>query len=279
MEIIKFTKKLVKKYLKKAQASLELTAKAKWYFFPQKAHSLMLPDFMCIGAQKAGTSWLWENLHFHEEVYLPENRYIHFFDRNLGRSLESYAKLFNKGEGKVKGEVIPGYGIVSSGRVALIHRIMPDLKIILILRNPIDRAWSHAVMHFTKFKKMKLADVTDEQLIAHFNSDLSRIKGNYLRILSNWKRYYPEKNFLILFNEELSHNPKATLNRVFGHIGVSEEADFTDYPFNERINSGSKKEIPERLRMILTDLYREDILKLSSSYGSYATVWKDELGQ
>src|SRR5688572_11809979 len=99
-----------------------------------------LPDFMCIGAQKAGTTWLWENLGCHPEVFLPADRYLHYFDRHFERPLDEYAGHFAAAGGRVKGEVIPGYGLIPRHRIAYVRAILPRLRLMFILRNPVERA-------------------------------------------------------------------------------------------------------------------------------------------
>ena len=75
------------------------------------------PNFFCIGGQKCGTSWLYKKLKELPDIYIPDNRYIHYFDRNLYKRLEWYLDHFENAKGLCKGEVIPGYGIILS----LIH--------------------------------------------------------------------------------------------------------------------------------------------------------------
>ena len=106
-----------------------------------------LPDFLGIGAQKAGTTWLHENLRCHPELYLPDAKELHYFDWDFHQSLRSYAEHFRDGADRVKGEITPGYSILSSIRIALIKDLMPDLRLLFLVRNPISRAWSQALMN------------------------------------------------------------------------------------------------------------------------------------
>ena len=109
------------------------------------------PDFLGIGAQKAGTTWLYENLRRHPQMYLPNTKEIHYFDWYFYKSIHWYCKHFMAVEkNKLKGEITPCYSTLSENKIKLIHKINPQLKIILILRNPIERAWSQAVMNLAK---------------------------------------------------------------------------------------------------------------------------------
>jgi len=116
---------------------------------------LCLPDFICIGAQKAGTAWLYENLRVHPDIYMSKKKELHFFDINFYRSLGFYSSWFEEGADKMKGEITPAYSNLPKRRIVFIRKIMPNLKLILILRNPIDRAWSAARMGLIGTRRKK----------------------------------------------------------------------------------------------------------------------------
>jgi Sulfotransferase family len=165
-----------------------------------------LPDFIGIGAQKAGTTWLGHNLQLHPDVWMPRNRELHYFDdrinepknpisrlygkmtgkghvhrrwrRQVRGRLRShsnrlpgqdllwdlryytgapgdrwYASLFEPGRGKMKGEITPAYSTLRLDDVAYVHDLVPEAKIIFMMRNPIERAWSQFVMRLDRSGK------------------------------------------------------------------------------------------------------------------------------
>ncbi|OGT83573.1 MAG: hypothetical protein A3H91_02535 [Gammaproteobacteria bacterium RIFCSPLOWO2_02_FULL_61_13] len=101
---------------------------------------LTLPDFLCIGAQKAGTTWLYENLRRHPEIFLPHRKELHYFDWGYSRHINIYAKNFENVSGKIKGDITPAYAVIAPDRIDIIRAIMPDAKILMLLRNPVGRA-------------------------------------------------------------------------------------------------------------------------------------------
>ncbi|MGK7895653.1 MAG: sulfotransferase, partial [Xenococcus sp. (in: cyanobacteria)] len=158
----------------------------------------MFPNFICIGAERSGSTWLYKNLKKHPEIWLPPVKEIHyfdekeklgsvniwqrFFDKNsslnrrwrrilknqLAKQLENdsfdyqnikwyfnyffrprndqwYASLFQPDSRQKTGDITPAYSTLGIKSVAHIHKLMPDVKIIFILRNPMQRAWSHAL--------------------------------------------------------------------------------------------------------------------------------------
>ena len=122
-----------------------------------KNSSTNFPDFIGIGAQKSGTSWLFKNLRKHPQLYFPETKEIHFFDWYFYKGLNWYCKHFKDADiSQYKGEITPCYSILSEEKIKFIHQINPKLKIILLLRNPIERAWSHAVMNLVKRTKREI---------------------------------------------------------------------------------------------------------------------------
>jgi hypothetical protein len=115
--------------------------------FPMMA---LFPDFMVIGAMKGATTWLYENLRCHPAAFLPSEKEDYFFSHDFRkRSLYSYLKRFTPGRHAVKGEITPGYSILPLDRIRLIHGFKPDLRLVFLARNPVDRAWSEAVMNLS----------------------------------------------------------------------------------------------------------------------------------
>ncbi|MEL6539123.1 MAG: sulfotransferase [Bacteroidota bacterium] len=140
------------------------------------------PDFICIGAQKAGTTWLHHQLNQHPEVWMPPVKELHFFDQQdvsrriyllfrkgrrkrttinqlrrvvrgdeprwmltylfTKRTPSNYTKLFYPQEYQISGECTPAYARLELEAVAKIAQLEPQPKIIYLLRNPVDRAWS-----------------------------------------------------------------------------------------------------------------------------------------
>lgn len=248
--------------------------KLKYMVGLEDSKALILPNFLCIGAQKAGTSWLYKNLRLHPEVFIPENRYIHYFDRHFNKSLKSYSDNFKLGENQTKGEVIPGYGLIKCNRIRFVHKIIPELKLIFIIRNPIERAWSHAVMGLVKDKNRKIEDVSEDDFIQHFHSKLSKTKGNYIKIIDNWTKIFPKEALFLAFNDQILESPEVLLKNIFHHIGVSKLSSFEDFNLGERVNKGLKVEASERCMNILKEIHRPQILEIQKRYGSYSLNWE-----
>jgi hypothetical protein len=252
-----------------------------------KKSTNLFPDFLGIGAQKSGTTWLYENLRIHSQLYLPKTKEIHFFDWYFYKSINWYYKHFENAEiSQVKGEITPSYSILSEDKIRLIHAINPRLKIILLLRNPIERTWSQAVMNLVKNnegntnfpitdlysikqllkgkRKKNIHLIKNEEFIAHFNQKSSIERGNYLKIIRKWGEYFPSNQIFIGDYNQLKNSPQKLLNEVFNFLEVKQITDWNGYPVEKTINKtvNKNKKIPDQLHEYLLNLYSNDLKAL-----------------
>lgn len=218
------------------------------------------PQFLGIGAQKAGTTWLYENLRMHPELYLPVPKELHYFDQQISHNLNYWG--FFESDKKINGEITPAYSVLSYERIKYIYRILPNVKIILILRNPIERAWSQIMMTFVKKQNRPIEEVKEEEIL-HFMKLYNCInRSNYIQIMENWKDVFPENQIFIGMYEDIKNNPKIFLNNIFRFLGVSEESNFEKYPYGKKIFDGGYVEIPNKYKKALDDLYASFLAEL-----------------
>jgi hypothetical protein len=235
--------------------------------------NLYLPEFLGIGAQKAGTTWLHENLRHHPGLYLPAEKEIHYFDGNFHKSLLFYSNKFKSGALRVKGEITPAYSIIPPERIRFIHTIMPEVRLIFLMRNPIDRAWSQALMNLVMLPGKQFEEVEESQFIAYFKSAGVIQRGDYLTILDNWLSIFPREQMYLGFFDDIIHQPKKLLCEVFSYLGVPQPLDWNIFPHKQRINKGFDKSIPEKYKIILEEVYHRHIEALYKRFGSPITKW------
>ena len=106
-----------------------------------------LPSFLGIGAQKSGTTWLHARLREHPSLFLPAEKELHYFDWNFHRPLHGYARRFADAGDRLPGEITPGYGMLSPDRISFVARVLPGVRLIYLMRDPVERAWSQVVMN------------------------------------------------------------------------------------------------------------------------------------
>ena len=278
------------------------------------------PDFLIIGAQKAGTTWLHRNLRAHPGVWMPEVKEIHYFDEKVhqkggplqrlrgdgpedvrwrrqaraqlkkypgmfspGRVAwdmryflkkpddEWYAALFRPGQGKIRGEATPEYSVLDEAEISRVHRLMPEAKIILMVRSPIERAWSATAMTFRSIGR-RMDAMTDEELDAHLASRRIRQLTNYLRTLRRWGQFYPPEQIFVGFLEDVHFQPEEVMRRLYAFLGADPKAKYR--VIKQKVHTGSTEEIPIRSAAYLAGAYREELTRLDRRFGGYANFWR-----
>ncbi|HEB97135.1 MAG TPA: sulfotransferase [Sedimenticola thiotaurini] len=232
-------------------------------------------DFLGIGAQKTGTTWLYEQLHRHPAIAFPGGRELHFWDRPKGRTLQWYLRLFSEGKAGIRqGEITPAYAILPPATIAEIHRLFPDTRLVYLIRNPIERAWSSALMALGK-AEMTPDEASDTWFIDHFRSRGSLLRGDYEQCLRNWLAAYPREQLLILRFEQLKEDPHGLLRRCAEHIGIDPEGwSERDLEMVHRpVRPGPGVPLRPSLLPVLEELYLERIERLESFLGWDLADW------
>jgi Sulfotransferase domain len=237
--------------------------------------NLILPDFLGIGAQKAGTTWLHENLKVHPQAFVPPRwKEVHFFDQpDFSGDWESYSRLFADARGKIKGELTPAYGILPPERIRLVRDRLPRLKLIFLMRNPIDRAWSQALMNLVTQPQRPYEDVAESEFLAHFHSERSRLRGDYETILDNWISEFGRGPIFVGLYEDLVGRPRWLLTEIFGHLGLSTDVDWPAFPMDRTFFKGPDAVLPSPMRRELLKIHREPIKRLGARFGAPAERW------
>ncbi len=231
-----------------------------------------LPKFLCIGAQKAGTTWLNEQFKKHPELCMPNPKEVRFFDWYFYRSFAWYLSHFKCVEGQLKGEVTPGYSIIEKGRVHFLRRTIPDLKIILLLRDPRERAWSSVRYHFAKEMGRDLKKISIEEFISHFERRWVTKMGDYKTIWKKWSSVFPREQILVVFNEEIDVQPENVMERVCNFLGISTLKDLA--ALGSRPNKSEEMEMPPEVKKYLDEKYRPVIEHMNQWLGEENKYWK-----
>jgi hypothetical protein len=211
-----------------------------------------LPDFIIVGAQKAGTSSLFHYLRQHPQLVPPFTKEVHFFDGGLHPGIDNFAKgpawyrahfppKSTLGERRQTFEASPLY-LFNPLVPERIHDLVPTVKLIALLRNPTERAISHyfherraghetlPVMEALLAEEQRLAPVIDSgdyKSNAFMNFSYKQ-RGLYREQLERFAAYFPWSQILVLSSEEFFCDPGQTLRRVFEFVGVDPECRVGD---------------------------------------------------
>ncbi|MEA5575035.1 sulfotransferase [Anabaena sp. UHCC 0451] len=219
-----------------------------------KINQIQLPNFLGIGSERCASTWLHYVLSKHPQLYLPERKEFNFWSGTITKEkLEEYLKNFEheKANACLLGEISPTYAAMYSEEVALLKEVIPELKVIFIIRNPVDRLISSITRQWTFFYVDKGASTNRNLffLLRCVDKGLSRRLTDYLRTYQIWSKCLGKDHVFLEKFENLSSNPQGFLIRVLEFLGVQPIID--ESVMNSKRNKSNedvKTEIPEFLK-------------------------------
>lgn len=177
----------------------------------------MKPNFLYIGTSKAGSSWIYEILREHPEIYVPPAKDIQFFDYNYERGIEWYLKFFRPGSNcKAIGEVGHNY-FLDEVIATRIQKHFPSIKLFCSLREPFDQILSTYL-----YRRNVVLDQTITFEDFAFQEEVLHLNDYYFNLLPFY-RLFPKENILVLFFDDLKKNPALFLQRIYDFLGVNSE--------------------------------------------------------
>ena len=232
-------------------------------------------EFMCIGVQKGGTTSLSYNLSKHPDISLsgspnPLFSAKHYFDINWTLGIEKYKETFDYSK-KLVGEVTGSY-LYLSYTFPYIQKINPFIKLIILLRNPITRAYSNYMM--IKSRILFIGSFEDEinneveyrweQNKTFDTSGRHYIqKGFYYNQLVELFKWFPRHNILILLHEDIIKDIQKEYNKIFKFLNINK----IDIKFKRIFETKYDKEISEEMYKKLKGIYAHDIKKTEELIG------------
>lgn len=189
-------------------------------------------QFLCVGPQRTGTTWVYEMLRRHPEIYVPEAvKETMFFDRYYERGLDWYRKYYREaGANQLCGEVAPTYFDVPEVP-ARVHDVSPGCTIFITLRHPVERARSLFLHHLKKGR------VSENFWEAADQKPRIIDAGRYAEHIPRWTATFGEDQLSFQFLEDIRNQPETVLHAVQDTLGV----EHMDPPEkrNESINATS----------------------------------------
>ncbi|MBX9580398.1 MAG: sulfotransferase domain-containing protein, partial [Gemmataceae bacterium] len=209
------------------------------------------PRFLVVSPPKTGSTWLAANLRHHPGVFVPAVKELKYFS-SLWRwaGPDWYLDQFAPAGGRLAGEASPSYALLPSDRIHLLRRLIPDLKLVVLLRDPVGRAWSH-VKHTRHFREAHFADAPADgppDWRAGLAHPWVAAAGDYPGQLRRWLAVFPRDQVYIDFYERIAADPAGLLRDVFTFLGVDPAVDLNPFPLRERILAGPPGEPPADVR-------------------------------
>lgn len=228
------------------------------------------PNFLVIAPAKTGTTWLSQNLSCHPDIYIPPVKEVKFFStywRWLG--INWYLDQFCSASHPIRGEATPSYALLPSHRIKFIKSLLPNIKLVFLMRDPVERAWSHA-KHSYRYREANFrhpeapaAANLDQQFIANFTRPWPCLFGDYLGALQRWLTCFSKEQLYIGFFEAIKDDPQKVLTEVFKHLGAADTVDWSHFRLHEKILPGIEQEIKPEFKAYLRSLYQERTQKLA----------------
>ncbi|MBD3393032.1 MAG: glycosyltransferase, partial [Chitinivibrionales bacterium] len=241
------------------------------YGFPAPAviETRPRPSFLGIGAQKAGTTWIHNNLSRHPDVFMPAAKEMHFFDSAFTEGLDAYLAAFAGAAGRICGEITPAYAILHPEEVRQVVELFPGLKVFFVLRNPVERAWSQARMEIAKRSTISgdTADIHEGFVSARILLHDSIARSDYVQTIRTWRAQVPKECFLALKYDEMIEDPERFLRRIMAFVDVDATIDLSPFPLRETPLKSPFVRISPAIRRLLVDLHERRIDELEQLLG------------
>ncbi len=266
------------------------------------------PDFLCIGAHKGGTTWLYQQLDSHPAFWMPPFKELHYFDQlsNVERAssprcrdesdlrflesikslsakpymdLEHYARLFEPKGSLLCGDISPNYSTLSNEVIRQVVGYFPTLKVIFLARDPVERVWSHLSME-VRYRQIEPFDVTN---IDEVNRNLVR-RGLLLRsypsaVVARWKRHVQPDRFRIYFFDDLQRNPTELRRSILRFLdadpakrGSRAMADYNGWAGVEKLP------LTDEVRSHLARFFKKELKTCAARLGGPARDWPARYG-
>ena len=266
------------------------------------------PDFLCVGAQKAGTSWLYRQLVEHPDFWMPPVKELHYFDelsrtpsvasahardgrdlrflesikRLSARShldLELYARLFAAKEALLSGDITPAYSMLNDELIERIVSYFPNLKVIFLARDPVERAWSQLSMG-VRLRNISPFDAADiDEVLRNLLNPGVLLRSHPSKIVARWKRYVRAELFRVYFFDDLERNPAELRRSIVKFLGADPEKPSGRLKADHNRNaSGNKLRLTTKVRSRIAQFFEQELKACAVELGGPARQWPARYG-
>ena len=281
------------------------------------------PDFLCIGMQKAGTDWLFDQLQFHPDFWIPPVKEFHYFDRAItpkvgratkllnlsperlaqklsvrrawderdyaflreaselyGLDFDRYAALFRYKGDLISGEITPGYSALGEEMIATINGGLPGVKVILLVRDPVARAWSQISMAHRN-DNFDASVLESRSAFARFlkTSALVGDRSFPTQIAERWMRFAPHLQLRCFLFDRIEKEPEQARADILQFLGADPEKKSGEIPADQNRKSKLRKlPMTSDILDVLVDHFREELAACAAMFGGEARDWPARYG-
>jgi Sulfotransferase family len=197
--------------------------------------------------------------------------------RRKRMSLEFYAAMFRFKTGRVSGDISPSYCTMPEDLIAQVMERFPDIKVILMMRDPVARAWSHFAMK-ARGKKVDTEKLRDpKQFTRLFEGSKAARKGSPASITLKWLRHVPPKQYRHFFFDDLQSDAARLRHDILGFLGADPALGDLD-PGHNRKADKPKIDITPEIEAVLAEQFAEELRACAAIFGGHAIGWAKKHG-
>lgn len=176
-----------------------------------------LPNFLLVGATKAATTWLYQCLKEHSEIFVPSLKEVNYFSYRYSEGESWYLSFFEDvAEQKAIGELSPSY-MICDDSPQRIYSLNPNMRLIFMLRDPIERAYSQYCMELRY-------NTVSENIEQEFDLESTIVQESlYYKHISAFTKLFPQENLKFIIYDDIKTNPQQVLSNLFEFLSVDAE--------------------------------------------------------
>jgi Sulfotransferase family len=265
------------------------------------------PDFICIGAQKAGTTWLYNQLAAHPDFWMPPRKEIHYFNERGHRpvktwwrtqderdlrfreklewlgtqfwlDLTNYGQLFVAKGSLLSGDITPAYCMLPDEIIAMVIRQFPQAKVIFLARDPVERAWSQISMSVRKGGRAPF-DVNDPAEVVHqLLHPLVVLRSHPSVIVARWRRHVAPERFGLFFFDDLKNQPVELRRSIIAFLGGDPDRAHNRLRPKDNRNPGKKPPLSKEVQIHLAKFFARELRACAAELGGPAAEWPARYG-
>jgi hypothetical protein len=266
------------------------------------------PDFLCVGSQKGGTSWLYRQLEPHPDFWMPPLKELHYLD-NLNRTkrfrpprcrderdacflesmkslsaqsyidFENYGRLFEHKGSLLSGDISPSYSTLNDEIIERIVSRFLNLKVIFLARDPVERAWSQLSMG-VRLGMISPFDATDsDEVVRNLLNPGVLLRSYPSKIVARWKRHVRAHLFHIFFFDDLERNPAELRRSILLFLGADPDKPSGRLKADHNKDAGRDKlQLTAKVRSRVAQFFEQELKACATELGGPARQWPARYG-
>jgi hypothetical protein len=248
----------------------------------------MLPTFVGLGSQRSASTWLHSVLKAHPQITMTSRKEVAYFGKQIQwHNLNWYTDLFRDPSGlptrAIRGDISPWYSRLRRHSVESLRRMIPDLKAVLIIRNPIARSWSQAMVELSFIKDVPADQVPLGRILRHVVRRRTNRYNDYQPVIELWDDVFGAGCVHVDIFDKVKTDPNGLLRGILKHVGADPDLPVPDEVLKEQVASteraikGVKAEMPEFMRWLLATQWLEPTRRLNAKLDGMVDSWVKEM--